>query len=81
MLRVPLLKCIDAEAICELRIDQVSTAKVTKKPENERYSFGRNRVKEHNLSPGARLQSPMNIKGTQSEFNFPLHNSKLKRPV
>lgn len=71
---VPIAKCLDSEAVCEVRVDQVATSRITKKESGrkkhpQKTEFGQ----DLNLRAGwSGTKNKLNEGETKSEFNMPL---------
>jgi hypothetical protein len=79
---VPITKCLDSEAVCEIRVDQVATSRVARKSSPKK----RNILKsEYNPDMNLITWNPKNKISnegeTKSEFNFPLTISRNKVDV
>lgn len=81
MMVIHLSKCLDSEACCELRVDQVSSEKIMKKVPIEKVMAAKNREFHQDFSPKKLLEVPKNYTGSRSEYQFPLTNSRQVNPI
>ena len=67
---VPISKCLDTDAVCDIRVDQVSTSRIVKK-ETPRKKVAQKT--EFNLDvPGGGWSAKSKGVETKSEFNMPI---------
>jgi len=78
---VPLIKCLDNDACCELRVDQVSTSRVL-----ARSKIRNGKPMGSEYQPDAKVKSPIskyqetgNVGGAKSEFYFPISSNNNNR--
>lgn len=74
---IPISKCLDAEASCEVRVDQVATSRIVRKGSPKRKPPLRSEYNPDVLYSS--LKPKFHQEGeTKSEYNFPLNNHNIK---
>jgi hypothetical protein len=76
---VPVTKCLDSDAVCEIRVDQVATSRVSRKVSPKKRNILKSEYNpDMNLVSWNPKNKISNEGETKSEYNFPLTVNRNK---
>lgn len=77
---MPISKCLDSEAVCEIRVDNVATSRVARKPSPKKRTLLKSEYQpDMNLGGWNNQKNKISNEGeTKSEYNFPITINRAK---